>query len=98
MKNKNVDDTIEKLNALLTNSVISDQERTILSLTQSKLEPGENYDFEMVKLRNNLLPLVVSSQLSKDVLAFYKDIRAERKVSWGEGSSLLTGLSTLPKK
>ena len=52
----------------------------------------------MVKLRNNLLPLVVSSQLSKDVLAFYKDIRAERKVSWGEGSSLLTGLSTLPKK
>ena len=40
MKNKNVDDTIEKLNALLTNSVISDQERTILSLTQSKLESG----------------------------------------------------------
>ena len=55
-------------------------------------------EFELVHLRNALLPLVISSQHSLNVLKFYKELRSERKVTWGEGSSLLTGIAQFPEK
>jgi hypothetical protein len=42
--------------------------------------------------------LVISSKLSEPTLNFYKKIRADRKIRWGEGSSLITGISEFPIK
>lgn len=65
---------------------------------RERIEKSKNLEFELVDFRNALLPLVISSQLSQEVLSFYKELRAERKVAWGEGSSLLTGISQFTQK
>ena len=87
---------IEEL--LHAGSKLNEAEKKILMEYHERIEKSKNMEFELVHLRNALLPLVISSQLSPDVLKFYKELRSERKVTWGEGSSLLTGIALFPEK
>lgn len=90
---------LEKIDFLLQNQQeLPLSEKNILLDYHSRIEKARKVEFEVVKLRNTLLPLVVSSKLSQPVLDFYKEIRLDRKISWGEGSSLITGLAQLPKE
>ena len=89
----------KRIDELLKNkSVLKSPEKEILLDYRERIEKSKNLEFELVHFRNALLPLVISSQLSQEVLSFYKELRAERKVAWGEGSSLLTGISQFPQK
>lgn len=87
---------IEKL--LQAGSKLNEAEKKILMDYYEQIEKSKNMEFELVHLRNALLPLVISSQHSLNVLKFYKELRSERKVTWGEGSSLLTGIAQFPEK
>jgi len=87
---------IEKL--LQAGSKLNEAEKKILMDYYKQIEKSKNMEFELVHLRNALLPLVISSQHSLNVLKFYKELRSERKVTWGEGSSLLTGIAQFPEK
>jgi hypothetical protein len=46
----------------------------------------------MIELRNRLLPLVVSGQISAKSLELYKTLRADREISLGVGDSLFKGI------
>ena len=87
---------IEKL--LQAGSKLNEAEKKILMDYYERIEKSKNMEFELVHFRNALLPLVISSQHSLNVLKFYKELRSERKVTWGEGSSLLTGIAQFPEK
>ena len=89
----------KRIDELLKNkSELKSPEKEILLDYRERIEKSKNLEFELVDFRNALLPLVISSQLSQEVLSFYKELRAERKVAWGEGSSLLTGISQFTQK
>ena len=99
---KNDEKKLEILNSidkLLHQDVeLTIDEKEILSNYKERFQNSKNIEFELIHLRNALLPLVISSKLSKPTLNFYKKIRADRKIRWGEGSSLITGISEFPIK
>jgi hypothetical protein len=101
-RKKNEDKKIEILDALekLLNQDfdLKTDEKKILLDYKERFQKSQNIEFELVHLRNALLPLVISSELSEPTLKFYKKIRADRKIRWGEGSSLITGISEFPRK
>ncbi|AFW92088.1 hypothetical protein uc509_1618 [Lactococcus cremoris subsp. cremoris UC509.9] len=96
---ENKEKILKRIDELLKNeSELKSSEKEILLDYRERIEKSKNFEFELVHFRNALLPLVISSQLSQEVLSFYKELRAERKVAWGEGSSLLKGISQFPPK
>lgn len=99
---KNDEKKLEILNSidkLLHQDVeLTIDEKEILSNYKERVQNLKNIEFELIHLRNALLPLIISSKLSEPTLNFYKKIRADRKIRWGEGSSLITGISEFPIK
>ena len=99
---KNDEKKVEILNSidkLLHQDVeLTIYEKEILLKYKERIQNSKNIEFELIHLRNALLPFVISSKLSEPILNFYKKIRADRKIRWGEGSSLITGISEFPIK
>lgn len=85
-RKKNEDKKIEILDALekLLNQDfdLKTDEKKILLDYKERFQKSQNIEFELVHLRNALLPLVISSELSEPTLKFYKKIRADRKIRW----------------
>ena len=89
---KNDEKKVEILNSidkLLHQDVeLTIDEKEILLKYKERIQNSKNIEFELIHLRNALLPFVISSKLSEPTLNFYKKIRADRKIRWGEGSSI----------
>ena len=99
---KNDEKKVEILNSidkLLHQDVeLTIDEKEILLKYKERIQNSKNIEFELIHLRNALLPFVISSKLSEPTLNFYKKIRADRKIRWLEVSFLLPPISTLPIK
>lgn len=98
MKNSQVKDSekekvLGQICRLIQEPDVSRKEKNILSRAKKEIEKGGMFESHLISLRNWLLPLVVSQQISAKVLAFYKELRADRKIGMGEGISLLIGAS-----
>ncbi|GAB2026579.1 bacteriocin immunity protein [Lactovum odontotermitis] len=82
-----------QINDLIQDPDISEKERKILTRAKNEIDKGGMFESHLIDLRNWLLPLVVSQQISEKALAFYKELRADRKIGMGEGISLVNGMT-----
>ncbi|MDR0299405.1 MAG: bacteriocin immunity protein [Streptococcaceae bacterium] len=90
--NSHQQELMNRIYDLILDKNISDKERDILRQAKVAIEKGGMFESHLINLRNQLLPLVVSQQISKRGLEFYKILRADRKISLGVGDSLLVGI------
>jgi hypothetical protein len=82
---------LSKINLIVENPAITGKEKELLEKAKSEIEKGGKLEAHLIDLRNWLLPLVVSHQISKEGLALYKILRADRQVGMNEGINIFKG-------
>lgn len=75
---------LNKINLLLKDATISDEEYKILKNAKNSIEHQKNFTRILADLESSLRPLAINSQLTKDVAQLYSSIinEAYRDSGW----------------